>query len=168
IRHILPASLRQCMLVNIYGPTETTVGQILHIIDENHDYGTSIPIGKPFAGASTYLLNAEGKETTEVGELYISGTCVAKGYLNRPELTAERFMKNTFSNEPTHTTMYRTGDLVRRLADGNIEYVGRIDDQVKIRGYRIELGEIENVLQQAPTVKQCVVLAKEGKNGDKR
>lgn len=169
IRHILPASSRECMLVNIYGPTETTVGQLLHIIDENCDYGTTIPIGKTFAGASAYLLNEQGDEIIGEGkgELYISGICVAEGYLNKSELTEERFVKNKFSKDADEL-MYRTGDLVRRLADGNIEFLGRIDDQVKIRGFRIELGEIENVLQKAPAVKQCVVLAKEGKNGDKR
>lgn len=170
IRHLLPASSRQCMLVNIYGPTETTVGQLLHIIDENHDYGTTIPIGKTFSGAEVYILNEYGDEVKNEseGELYISGICVAKGYMNKPELTAERFVKNKFSNEPNHAIMYRTGDLVRRLADGNIEFLGRVDDQVKIRGFRIELGEIEAVLQKAPSIRQCMVLANEGKNGDKR
>lgn len=169
IRHIIPSSARTCSLLNVYGPTETTVGQLLYEIDENITYGTAVPIGKTFTDARVYILDEKGNLITGEGEgeLYISGTCVAAGYLNRPELTEERFLKDPFSKNES-AVMYRTGDLVRRLQDDNIEFVGRVDDQVKIRGYRIELGEIENVLQNAPGVKQGVVLTKEGGNGDKR
>jgi len=165
ISDILPASKRQCILVNHYGPTETTVGQLLHIIDGNANYGHTIPIGRAFTDATAHILDAESNTATNgEGELYITGTCVARGYLNRPELTTERFVVD----KNTGARMYRTGDLVRTLPDGNIEFLGRLDDQVKIRGYRIELGEIENILQDAPGVKQCVVLAKDGHNGEKR
>src|SRR4029077_8275417 len=105
--------------------------------------------------------------TGVVGVLYVGGAVVGRGYLNRPELTQERFIDDPFSSEPL-AKMYRTGDLTRWGSDGNIDYVGRIDDQVKIRGYRIELGEIESVLQQSPGVKDCVVMARENSEGDKR
>ncbi|RYZ96517.1 MAG: amino acid adenylation domain-containing protein, partial [Sphingobacteriaceae bacterium] len=169
IKDILPADARTCMLVNHYGPTETTVGVLLHILDNKTDYSHIIPIGKPFNGAFVYILDVAGNEVEkgQTGEVYIGGACVAQGYLNRPELTEQRFIKNKFSTD-NHSRLYRTGDLARRLPGGDIEYAGRIDDQVKIRGYRIELGEIENVLQKAPNVKQGVVLAQEGSNGDKR
>jgi amino acid adenylation domain-containing protein len=169
IKDILPASSRECVLINHYGPTETTVGQLLHEIEEDKEYGHIIPIGKTFTDATVYVLNEEMVEVEpgEIGELFIGGTCVARGYLNRPELTAQRFVKNKFSDDKS-ARLYKTGDLVRMLPDGNIEFLGRIDDQVKISGYRIELGEIENILQKAPGVKQSVVLAKEGRNGDKR
>ena len=169
IKDIIPASSRSCIVLNHYGPTEATVGQLLHVIEEHRDYGHTIPIGKPFTDAVVHILDEEGNETADgaTGELYISGTCVARGYLNRPELTVERFVENRHG-AGTHARMYRTGDLVRRLPDGEVEFLGRADDQVKIRGYRIELGEIENVLQRAPGVKQCVVLAKEGAAGEKR
>ncbi len=169
ITDILPPTARECILINHYGPTETTVGQLLHEIKDSMPYGHTIPIGKTFTDASVYILDEAGNEVRngEPGELFIGGTCVARGYLNRPELTTERFVKNNISSD-SNSRLYRTGDLVRKLQDGEIEFLGRIDDQVKIRGYRIELGEIEDVLQKAPGVKQCVVLAREGSNGDKR
>ncbi len=169
VKDILPSTARTCIMLNHYGPTETTVGQLIHIINEKLEYGHTIPIGKPFTDATVYILNDSGEEVVagETGELFISGTCVARGYLNRPELTEERFVPNKFGQDPD-ARMYKTGDLVRMLPDGDIEFLGRIDDQVKIRGYRIELGEIENVLQKAPGVKQCVVLANDGASGEKR
>ncbi|MFD0751103.1 amino acid adenylation domain-containing protein [Mucilaginibacter calamicampi] len=169
LQHVIADPGRTCILVNHYGPTETTIGQLLHVVSHQVDYGHIIPIGKPFTGADVYLLDENGNqvENGQTGELHIGGACVARGYLNKPVLTAERFIENKFSNDDS-ARLYRTGDLTRELPDGNIEFLGRIDDQVKIRGYRIELGEIENVLQKAPGVKQGVVLAKEGSNGDKR
>jgi acyl carrier protein len=101
------------------------------------------------------------------GELYISGVGLARGYLNRAELTAERFIPDPFSNEPG-ARMYKTGDLGRYLADGNLEFLGRIDSQVKLRGYRIELGESEAVLMGYPTVRESIVLVRENASGDKR
>jgi len=169
IKDIIPKANRECILVNHYGPTETTVGQLMHIIQDGTAYGHTIPIGKTFTDATVHILNENQEEVAgdAEGELYIGGTCVARGYLNRAELTAQRFIKDKFSTNE-NARLYRTGDLVRKLASGDIEYQGRIDDQVKIRGYRIELGEIENILQKAPGVKQSVVVAKEGSNGDKR
>ncbi len=169
VANVIPASARTCMVINHYGPTETTVGQLLHVISDTATYGHTIPIGKTFTDAKVYILNEQGAavEGDGTGELFIGGTCVARGYLNRLELTEQRFVKNKFSTD-SNARLYRTGDLVRRLPDGDIEFLGRIDDQVKIRGYRIELGEIEDVLQKAPGVKQSVVLAKDGSNGDKR
>ncbi len=169
IRDILPTYTHSCILLNHYGPTETTVGQLLHIINENNTYGITIPIGQPFTDATAYILDENGNEMAggATGELHISGTCVARGYLNRLELTAQKFVPNK-NGTGTHARMYRTGDLVRRLPGGDIEFLGRIDDQVKIRGYRIELGEIENTLQKAPGVKQCAVSAKDAASGEKR
>jgi acyl carrier protein len=101
------------------------------------------------------------------GELYIGGDGLARGYLNRAELTSEKFIANPFSDDPT-ARLYKTGDLARYLADGNIEFLGRIDHQVKVRGYRIELGEIESVLNEHPGVSESVVVAREDEPGDKR
>ncbi|WP_207268287.1 condensation domain-containing protein, partial [Pseudomonas sp. FW305-28] len=126
-------------------------------------------IGKPVANTQFYLLD-EHKQPVPLGvpgEIYIGGAGVARGYLNRDDLTAERFLKDPFSNAP-NARMYRTGDLGRYLPDGNIEYLGRNDDQVKIRGFRIELGEIEAKLAQAPNIKETVVVAREDVPGDKR
>ena len=101
------------------------------------------------------------------GELYIGGACLARGYLNRADLTAETFVPNPFSGEPG-ARLYKTGDLARYLADGNIEFLGRIDHQVKIRGFRIELGEIEAMLRQHPAVREAIVLAQENASGEKQ
>jgi len=169
IKDIIPVANRKCILVNHYGPTETTVGQLLTEINDTTEYGHIIPIGKPFTDAVVYILDEDGNEVTgdNTGEIFIGGTCVARCYLNRPDLTEQRFIPNKFSTDK-NARLYRTGDLARFLPNGDVEYLGRIDDQVKIRGYRIELGEIENVLQKAPGVKQAAVLAKLGSNNDMR
>ncbi len=153
-------------LLNVYGPTESTTFTTAYNIISQTD-AASIPIGKPINNRTVYILSAD---LTPVpvgvpGELYIGGAGVARGYLNRADLTAERFVPDPFATaagrEKGYRRMYRTGDLVRWLADGNIEYIGRNDDQVKIRGYRIELGEIAHALSQVPGISQGHVAAKE-------
>ncbi|MHA4842637.1 amino acid adenylation domain-containing protein [Flavitalea antarctica] len=158
-----------CKVVNHYGPTETTIGKLLHVVDFGRRYSKTIPIGKPFSNSKAYILSVDGRLCPPgvPGELHIAGDGVARGYLNNNELTSEKFIRNPFGNNHT-LLMYRTGDLVRYLADGNIEFIGRVDDQVKIRGYRVELGEIENRLLQGGIVNQAVVLAKDDKDGNKR
>jgi len=161
-----------CAILNHYGPTETTVGSLTLKLDD-YDWKNaslaSIPIGRPIANTQVYILDdhLEPVPVGVVGELYIAGAGVTAGYLNQPERTAERFLKNPFVDDP-QAKMYRTGDLARYTADGNVEFLGRGDDQVKIRGFRIELGEIEALLAQHPKVKQAVVLAKEDDRGEKR
>lgn len=136
----------------------------------------TIPIGKPISNTQIYILDKYGNLLPPgvKGELYVGGSGLAKGYLNRSELTQEKFITNPLtknngkSQQAEEERLYRTGDLARWLPDGNIEFVGRIDHQVKIRGFRIELGEIEAVLSQHPQVKQCVVIAREDEPGDER
>ncbi|KZE44088.1 hypothetical protein AV540_01955 [Brevibacillus parabrevis] len=151
--------------INCYGPTETTVTATLkHCQDD----GKNPPIGRPIANTTVYVLDAHLQPVPigVPGELYIGGKGVARGYWNRPELTAERFIANPFGQAGER--LYRTGDLVRYLENGELEFLGRIDDQVKIRGYRIELGEIENALRQHPAVQNVVVIARQEGAGDKR
>ncbi|MEO6231487.1 MAG: amino acid adenylation domain-containing protein [Ferruginibacter sp.] len=158
-----------CRVVNHYGPTETTIGKLLHVVEHGAKYEFTVPIGKPFSNIKVLILTKNLKlcPIGVPGQLYITGDGVARGYLNNPELTKEKFIPNPFSKQ-AHAVMYSTGDLVKYLPDGNISFIGRVDNQVKIRGYRIELGEIENILQQCALVDQVVVLAKEDKQGNKR
>ncbi|WP_339102103.1 amino acid adenylation domain-containing protein [Pseudomonas sp. G166] len=154
-------------LCNLYGPSETTTYSSW--VSMAREDGFAAHIGKPVANTQFYLLD-EHQQPVPLGvpgEIYIGGAGVARGYLNRDDLTAERFLKDPFSTTP-NARMYRTGDLGRYLPDGNIEYLGRNDDQVKIRGFRIELGEIEAKLAQYPKLKETVVLAREDVPGDKR
>ena len=157
---------RSTVLWNQYGPTETTIystaGQI------TSDSG-EITIGKPIANTQTYILDSKLQPVPigVAGELYIGGDGMARGYLHRPDLTAERFLPNPFGENPG-TRIYRTGDLARYRRNGNIEYLGRLDHQVKLRGFRIELGEIESVLSQHEGVKQTVVVAREDQPGNKQ
>ena len=155
-------------IINGYGPTENTTFSLTYPIKET-EILSSIPIGKAINYRSAYILNPALQMCAAgvAGELYVGGAGVGRGYLNLPDLTNEKFVSDPFSNSPS-AKLYRTGDLARLLEDGNVEYLGRIDDQVKIRGFRIELGEIEFVLQQLKNVKQCVVVAKEDKEGDKK
>ncbi len=151
---------------NMYGPTETTVwSTCYHVVDPDGD----ILIGHPIANTQIYVLDDEQSPVTygEPGELYIGGAGVTKGYLNRPELTAERFVPDHFSGTPG-AKLYRTGDLVVLLPDGNLAYKGRLDNQVKIRGFRVELGEIESVLDAYPAVEEAVVVAREDTPGRAR
>ena len=161
-----------CAILNHYGPTETTVGSLSLLLadyDWQHSTAPTIPIGRPLANTQLYVLDSRQQllPIGVTGELYIGGEGVTAGYLNDPQRTAERFLPNPFSTDPT-ARIYRTGDLVRYLPDGNVEFLGRTDDQVKIRGFRIELGEIEAVLASHPSVKQAVVLARENQDGAKR
>ncbi|GAC1513124.1 MAG: hypothetical protein NVS1B11_24730 [Terriglobales bacterium] len=161
-----------CEVLNHYGPTETTVGSLtlrLKDYDRSESWANSIPIGRPIANTQVYILDQhlEPVPVGVTGELYIAGAGVTAGYLNQPERTAERFVRNPFSGDSS-SKMYRTGDLARYLPDGNVEFLGRGDDQVKIRGFRIELGEIEAVLARNAGVKQAVLLANEDDHGDKR
>ena len=174
-------------LLHMYGPTESTTFASWYEVQKIEDDDTSIPIGHPIANTQIYLLDSHLK-TAPIGvrgELYIGGDGLAQGYLNRPELTAERFVDNPLvgsqksevrsqksgdGNGETYFTphtlhprsrLYKTGDLARYHADGNIEFLGRVDNQVKLRGFRIELGEIETVLSQHPDVQAAIVLLHE-------
>ena len=149
---------------NMYGPTETTIWSTTYRVEEP---GSTVSIGRPIANTQIYLLDAELQPVPagEIGELFIGGDGVARGYWNRPDLTAERFL--TIPSLSPHR-IYRTGDLARFLPDGNIEFLGRADYQVKLRGHRIEPGEIEAILEQCSGVRQAVVVVREDREGDKR
>lgn len=160
------ALLKKCnALYNVYGPTETTVICILtQIVDSDN-----VTIGKAILNTPIYFVDESLNlvEDGAIGEICIGGAGVANGYLNRPELTTEKFIKNPFTGD-AGDRVYRSGDLGRMRADGLIEYLGRIDDQVKIRGYRIELGEIEHQIAKHPEIKETVVTVKEDRSGEKK
>ena len=168
----LPPDLAQQLLLkaaslwNIYGPTETTIWSSTCKIEPGEK---TITIGRPIANTQMYLLDTRLQPVPfgVPGELYIGGDGLARGYLRRPELTAERFIPHHFSDS-SGDRLYKTGDLARYRSDGTIEHLGRLDFQVKIRGYRIELGEIEAVLNQHSAVHQGVVVAREDVPGDRR
>jgi amino acid adenylation domain-containing protein len=155
-------------LIHVYGPTETTTFSAYYCVQDVPETATSIPIGRPIANTQIYLLDADLQPVAigVIGQLYVGGDGLAKGYLNQPDLTAAAFIPNPFSNKSV-SRLYKTGDLGRYLADGNIEFLGRVDDQVKIRGYRIELGEIEAALCQHPQVREAVVIVREDIPDDK-
>jgi amino acid adenylation domain-containing protein len=152
-------------IYNEYGPTEATVGCMIYKFDRRRDRGRSVPIGGPAANTRIYLLdkNQQPVPAGITGEIYISGTGVAAGYLNRPDLTSEVFIINPFL---AGSTCYRTADLARRRPDGNIEFLGRLDQQVKIRGFRVELEEIQHHLLYHEEIKEAVVTAREDKTGE--
>jgi natural product biosynthesis luciferase-like monooxygenase protein/non-ribosomal peptide synthase protein (TIGR01720 family) len=181
LKAALPATI-----INMYGPTETTIWSATHVVDQVAD---TTPIGQPIANTQIYLLDRTLNLVPPgvPGELYIGGDGVARGYLGRPALTAERFIPNPFakgrplgqggrmkdedsqfSPHPSSFILYRTGDLARYRADGVIEFLGRVDHQLKLRGYRIELGEIEAVLRRHPLVHDAAVIAREDQAGDTR
>jgi amino acid adenylation domain-containing protein len=151
---------------NLYGPTETTIWSTLHAIRGDEPV---VPIGRPIANTRAYVLDADGQPTPigVPGELHLGGLGVARGYRDRPELTAERFVADPFAVGGTGR-LYRTGDVVRWRADGALQFLGRRDQQVKIRGHRIELGEIEAALLRHPDVREAVVVAREAAPGDHR
>lgn len=155
-------------ILNEYGPTEATVATSWIIVDKNNinQFENIIPIGKPAFNCQLYILNKKRQPVPigVTGELYIGGEGVAKGYLNRPEVTATKFIENPFSLNKNER-LYKTGDLCRYLSDGNIEFVGRIDHQVKIRGYRVEIGEIETTISSHPMIKEAVVIAVNDQSG---
>ncbi len=158
-------------LLNAYGPTEATITATTYEIPINFDEKSSaarIPIGRPLYNRNIFILDkSRNPVPVEVnGELHLGGEALGRGYLNQPELTAERFIPNPFSEEPGER-LYKTGDLARYLPDGNIEFLGRVDNQVKIRGFRIETGEIETTLREHPYVNDAVVAAREDGSGEK-
>jgi amino acid adenylation domain-containing protein len=154
---------------NHYGPSETHMMTAFTLEGPPDCWPTLPPIGRPISNTRTYILNPNLAPVPIGigGEIYIGGVCLARGYFNRPALTAERFIPDPFSGE-RGARMYKTGDLARHSFDGNIEFSGRTDHQVKLRGYRIELSEIETVLAQHPDVKEAVVIAHEEDTGQKR
>ncbi|NBD17979.1 MAG: amino acid adenylation domain-containing protein [Cyanobacteria bacterium] len=148
-----------CQIINHYGPTETTVGVLTNILPKNmNNISETVPLGFPIANSRVYILNNYLKPVPpEVsGEIYIGGNNLTRGYLNYPDITAEKFIPDPFSQE-RGARLYKTGDQARHTKNGYIEYLGRIDNQVKIRGYRIELGEIEATLTSYPNLQQAVV-----------
>ena len=160
----------QTRLINEYGPTETVVGCCVYECGSDSELGSgAVPIGRPIANTRLYVLDGSLRPVPVgvSGELYIGGDGLGRGYLNRADLTADKFVPDPFSGE-AGARLYKTGDLVRYRSDANLEYLGRLDHQVKIRGFRIELGEIESALLGIASVQEAVVLAREDVPGDKR
>ncbi|NEU77735.1 non-ribosomal peptide synthetase [Nostoc sp. UIC 10630] len=155
------------MLVNEYGPTETVVGCCIYQVPTGENLSTSVAIGNPIANTQLYVLDQHCQPVPigVVGELHIGGLGLARGYLNQPELTAQKFIPNPFSQIPGER-LYKTGDLARYRPDGVLEFLGRIDDQVKIRGFRIELGEIEATINQHPCVSTSVVVVRKDESAN--
>ncbi|MEO1334560.1 MAG: MupA/Atu3671 family FMN-dependent luciferase-like monooxygenase, partial [Myxococcota bacterium] len=155
-------------VTNMYGPTETTIWSATQRVEKTDGPPVAVPIGTPIANTQLYVLDSHRQPVPigVAGELYIGGLGVARGYLERPALTDQRFVPNPFTDDASK--MYRTGDLVRWRADGVVEFLGRIDHQVKIRGYRIELGEIEARIVEDDAIRECVCIVREDVAGDQR
>ncbi|MBW3655446.1 MAG: amino acid adenylation domain-containing protein, partial [Gemmatimonadetes bacterium] len=164
----LVAMAPECAVFNHYGPTETTVGALVHRVEAGRTATASgtLVLGRPLPNYQVFVVDAFLRPVPVgvAGELLIGGAGVARGYLGRPALTAERFVASPFGED----RLYRTGDLCRWRADGTVEFLGRMDEQVKIRGFRVELGEIEAALRQQPGVAACAVVAREDVRGDRR
>ncbi|HEV2727514.1 MAG TPA: amino acid adenylation domain-containing protein, partial [Solirubrobacterales bacterium] len=166
VRGWLEGAPEGAALINGYGPTENTTFTCCHRMEAGGGAGWawgSVPVGRPIGGTRVYVLDAGGRPAAAgvAGELYAGGEGVARGYLSRPALTAERFVPDPFSGE-AGARLYRTGDVVRWRGGGLMEFVGRLDGQVKVRGFRIELGEIEAALSECAGVRECVVVARAG------
>ena len=179
-----PASLRYLMLggetlvpldapegyslMNVYGPTECTIFTTTFPLDQNNRRAR-IPVGKALDNFHLYVVGTDGCRVPigALGELWASGPQVSRGYLNRPEKTAETYLKNPFDHDKDHAVIYRTGDIVRMLPDGNVDFIGRRDGQVKIRGFRIELSEVEGIIRQYPGIKDATVQAFDDPAGGK-
>ena len=165
----LQALAPECAIFNHYGPTETTVGVLTYRLRGKPPAGISgtLPMGRPLAHTRIYILDHRGKPVPPgvSGEIYIGGSSVGRGYLRRAELTAERFVPDPFI-EATDARLYRTGDRARFLADGNVEFLGRLDEQVKVRGFRIEPAEIEATLASHPLVRRAAVVTRENPGGE--
>ena len=161
--------LKNTSLYNEYGPTEATVWSTVYQCKSEESL-TKVPIGRAINNTEIYILDAELQPVSigNIGELYIGGKGISKGYLNRPELTKEKFIINPFAVSKNQEFLYKTGDLAKYLPDGNIEFIDRVDNQVKIRGFRLELGEIEAVLSQHPQVNQVATLALTEDSGNQR
>jgi natural product biosynthesis luciferase-like monooxygenase protein len=161
LRELIPEG----RITNMYGPTETTIWSTTHELGASD---VSVPIGRPIANTLLYIVDESGNPVPVgvTGELLIGGRGVVRGYLNRPDLTAERFIPNRFSEDGG--CLYRTGDLARYRPDGSVEFIGRVDQQVKVRGHRIELGEIEAELRRHPSVREAAVVLREESEGDRR
>jgi amino acid adenylation domain-containing protein len=168
VRRVLE-NLPDCCLINGYGPTENTTFTCCHRMRQGDPVPESIPIGQPISNTRVYILDEQMRPLTpgNQGELYAAGDGVARGYLNNPTATAEKFLPDPFAAEPG-ARMYRTGDLARWREDGTIEFLGRIDTQVKILGHRVEPGEVETVLRMHKGVKQICVVPHADENGSKR
>jgi amino acid adenylation domain-containing protein/FkbM family methyltransferase len=160
-----------CQVFNHYGPTETTVGVISGRLTKTLQYSSSgtAPLGRPLGDARIYILDREKQPVPVgvIGELHVGGRCVARGYWNRPQLSAEKFTPNPFDSSPG-ARLYNTGDRARYLPDGTVEFLGRTDQQIKLRGFRVELGEIEASLNRHPGVREAAVVAREDTPGDLR
>ena len=158
-----------CLVLNHYGPTETTVGVMTRRLERATGRRGPVPLGRPIANAEVYVLDRHLRPVPigVTGQLHIGGIALARGYLDRPALTAERFIPDPFSSTPGDR-LYQTGDLARHLPDGNVEFLGRADHQVKLRGFRIELGEIESVLVEHPRVREAVAMVREEADGSCR
>lgn len=154
-------------LLHVYGPTENTTFSSSFEVRKTGDDTINIPIGRPLSNSQCYILDGHLNPMPigVPGELHVSGEGLARGYWNRPQLTAEKFIPHPFHSGEL---LYKTGDLARWLPDGNIEFLGRLDQQVKIRGFRIELGEIESILSRHPAVRECVVITRKGEHGHDR
>jgi amino acid adenylation domain-containing protein len=166
VRKVL-AQLPDCQLINGYGPTENTTFTCCYRIPSTESGVNSIPIGRPISNTQVYILDADLQPVPVgvVGELYIGGDGLARGYLHRPDLDAVKFIVHPLTEVGR---LYKTGDLARYLPDGNVEFLGRIDNQVKIRGFRIELGEVEATIAMHPSVREVKVIMLEDRPGDKR